>query len=148
MVVILDDRADVWEWSSSLIKVRPYRFFIDTGDINDPALLAKKKQSFYSLPPKLAGGDTSEVSGTENDSPVPFIADEKDDELLILTERLKELHTSFYGAFETGIVPNLEERKKRNVDVKKILSTMKTNVFKGVKIAFSSVIPLGEIPEK
>lgn len=34
MVVIIDDRADVWQWSPNLIKVTPYEFFVGIGDIN------------------------------------------------------------------------------------------------------------------
>jgi len=34
LVVIIDDRADVWQWSPNLIKVNPYCFFVGTGDIN------------------------------------------------------------------------------------------------------------------
>ncbi|KXN90103.1 RNA polymerase II subunit A C-terminal domain phosphatase [Leucoagaricus sp. SymC.cos] len=40
MVVIIDDRADVWEWSPNLIKVIPYDFFVGIGDINS-SFLAK-----------------------------------------------------------------------------------------------------------
>ncbi|KAK7023823.1 RNA polymerase II subunit A C-terminal domain phosphatase [Favolaschia claudopus] len=38
MVVIIDDRADVWEWSPNLIKVVPYDFFVGIGDINSSFL--------------------------------------------------------------------------------------------------------------
>ncbi|KAF9566917.1 hypothetical protein CPC08DRAFT_627531 [Agrocybe pediades] len=38
MVVIIDDRADVWEWSPNLLKVIPYDFFIGIGDINSSFL--------------------------------------------------------------------------------------------------------------
>ncbi|EPQ28997.1 uncharacterized protein PFL1_03287 [Pseudozyma flocculosa PF-1] len=34
MVVIIDDRADVWKWSPNLVKVVPYDFFVGIGDIN------------------------------------------------------------------------------------------------------------------
>ncbi|SCU99884.1 LAMI_0G01464g1_1 [Lachancea mirantina] len=34
MVVIIDDRGDVWNWSPNLIKVVPYDFFVGVGDIN------------------------------------------------------------------------------------------------------------------
>lgn len=34
MVVIIDDRGDVWNWSPNLIKVIPYNFFVGVGDIN------------------------------------------------------------------------------------------------------------------
>ncbi|KAI9702165.1 MAG: Carboxy-terminal domain (CTD) phosphatase [Bogoriella megaspora] len=34
MVVIMDDRADVWKWSENLIRLPAYDFFIGIGDIN------------------------------------------------------------------------------------------------------------------
>lgn len=34
MVVIIDDRGDVWQWEANLIKVVPYDFFVGIGDIN------------------------------------------------------------------------------------------------------------------
>ncbi|GAA5820451.1 hypothetical protein JCM3770_003382 [Rhodotorula araucariae] len=42
MVVIIDDRADVWDGSPHLVKVIPYEFFVGIGDIN-AAFLPKKK---------------------------------------------------------------------------------------------------------
>jgi len=42
MVVIIDDRGDVWKWSSNLIKVTPYDFFVGIGDINS-SFLPKKQ---------------------------------------------------------------------------------------------------------
>ena len=41
MVVIIDDRGDVWKWNENLIKVTPYDFFVGIGDINS-AYLPKK----------------------------------------------------------------------------------------------------------
>ncbi|CAI5224469.1 ANM_HP_G0065050.mRNA.1.CDS.1 [Saccharomyces cerevisiae] len=34
MVVVIDDRGDVWNWCPNLIKVVPYTFFVGVGDIN------------------------------------------------------------------------------------------------------------------
>lgn len=34
MVVIIDDRADVWQWSPNLVRVSPFDFFVGSGDIN------------------------------------------------------------------------------------------------------------------
>ncbi|KAG8941759.1 Carboxy-terminal domain (CTD) phosphatase [Tulasnella sp. 419] len=34
MVVVIDDRADVWQYSPNLVKVIPYDFFVGIGDIN------------------------------------------------------------------------------------------------------------------
>lgn len=41
MVVIIDDREDVWNYAPNLIHVRPYHFFQHTGDINAPPGLSK-----------------------------------------------------------------------------------------------------------
>ncbi|KAL4882830.1 hypothetical protein BJY04DRAFT_35756 [Aspergillus karnatakaensis] len=38
MVVIIDDRGDVWRWCPNLIKVIPYDFFVGIGDINSSFL--------------------------------------------------------------------------------------------------------------
>lgn len=38
MVVIIDDRGDVWHWSQNLIKVNQYDFFVGIGDINSSFL--------------------------------------------------------------------------------------------------------------
>ncbi|CRG85964.1 RNA polymerase II subunit A C-terminal domain phosphatase [Talaromyces islandicus] len=42
MVVIIDDRGDVWQWNPNLIKVSPYDFFVGIGDINS-SFLPKKE---------------------------------------------------------------------------------------------------------
>ncbi|EPY52460.1 CTD phosphatase Fcp1 [Schizosaccharomyces cryophilus OY26] len=34
MVVIIDDRGDIWDWNPNLIKVVPFEFFVGIGDIN------------------------------------------------------------------------------------------------------------------
>ena len=41
MVVIIDDRGDVWNWNQNFIKVTPYDFFVGIGDINS-SFLPKK----------------------------------------------------------------------------------------------------------
>ncbi|KAI0778754.1 hypothetical protein BD413DRAFT_660951 [Trametes elegans] len=50
MVVIIDDRADVWEWSPNLVKVVPYDFFVGIGDINS-AFLPKLEPLGPTVPP-------------------------------------------------------------------------------------------------
>ncbi|CCH46356.1 RNA polymerase II subunit A C-terminal domain phosphatase [Wickerhamomyces ciferrii] len=42
MVVIIDDRGDVWNWSDHLIKVVPFDFFVGIGDINSNFLPKQK----------------------------------------------------------------------------------------------------------
>ena len=64
MVVIIDDRGDVWKWSPNLIKVTPYDFFVGIGDINS---------SFLPKKPELR---TSTKPGLETDQNPPSILTE------------------------------------------------------------------------
>ncbi|KAK5082178.1 CTD phosphatase Fcp1 [Lithohypha guttulata] len=48
MVVIIDDRGDVWKWSPNLVRVNPFDFFLGIGDINSDFL--PKKQEIPSTP--------------------------------------------------------------------------------------------------
>ena len=52
MVVIIDDRGDVWKWSPNLIKVTPYDFFVGIGDINSSFL--PKKPALRTSPKAIA----------------------------------------------------------------------------------------------
>ncbi|THG99880.1 hypothetical protein EW026_g2562 [Hermanssonia centrifuga] len=49
LFLIIDDRADVWEWSPNLVKVIPYDFFVGIGDINS-AFLPKLEPLTPTLP--------------------------------------------------------------------------------------------------
>ncbi|KIJ57127.1 hypothetical protein M422DRAFT_198518 [Sphaerobolus stellatus SS14] len=65
MVVIIDDRADVWEWSPNLLKVRPYDFFVGIGDINS-AFLPKTAPLVPSTPTTPAATPSSPPEVTED----------------------------------------------------------------------------------
>lgn len=79
MVVIIDDRGDVWKWSPNLIKVTPYDFFVGIGDINSsflpkkPELRAATSTSpkpIESAASKEPNGDSTEKSnGLQNNNP-------------------------------------------------------------------------------
>lgn len=75
MVVIIDDRGDVWKWSPNLIKVTPYDFFVGIGDINSSFLPQIKKPSPKPSPKAaaIAAPDPSKelVGGATNDEPEP-----------------------------------------------------------------------------
>ncbi|ERF72457.1 hypothetical protein EPUS_07914 [Endocarpon pusillum Z07020] len=43
MVVIIDDRGDVWKWNANLVRVIPFDFFVGIGDINS-SFLPKKPE--------------------------------------------------------------------------------------------------------
>lgn len=56
MVIIIDDRADVWQWSPNLLRVSPFDFFVGIGDINATFL--------PSLPPTPTSATPSEISSS------------------------------------------------------------------------------------
>ncbi|KAK4055668.1 CTD phosphatase Fcp1 [Microbotryomycetes sp. JL201] len=62
MVVIIDDRADVWDGSPNLVKVIPYEFFVGIGDIN--AAFLPKKEELTANP-----GSPTSTSGSEASTP-------------------------------------------------------------------------------
>lgn len=55
MVVIIDDRADVWKWWPNLVRVSAFDFFPAIGDIN--GALLPKKQELLSTPKPLPSID-------------------------------------------------------------------------------------------
>ena len=64
MVVIIDDRGDVWQWSPNLIKVTPYDFFVGIGDINS-SFLPKKPALRTSLKAVTAATPQPNDASTE-----------------------------------------------------------------------------------
>ncbi|QPG73539.1 hypothetical protein FOA43_000850 [Brettanomyces nanus] len=78
MVVVIDDRGDVWNWSPNLIKVIPYDFFVGIGDINSSflprqqALLgpSKRRKSVNILEEKLTDGEEKDESSRETISDI------------------------------------------------------------------------------
>ncbi|KAG9090965.1 Carboxy-terminal domain (CTD) phosphatase [Ceratobasidium sp. 370] len=69
MVVIIDDRADVWDThQNNLVKVIPYDFFVGIGDIN--AGLLPKQQDTLQLPPGASPNATPPIT-TPASAPAP-----------------------------------------------------------------------------
>lgn len=76
MVLIIDDRGDVWDWSKSLIKVVPYDFFKGIGDINSSFL--PKRQDIVPEPQQQptppestpeSQPESNEIPDTQQDKP-------------------------------------------------------------------------------
>lgn len=53
MVCIIDDREDVWNFAPNLIPVKPYHFFVNTGDINAPLEVSKTNENGLSIQSKI-----------------------------------------------------------------------------------------------
>ncbi|TKA27043.1 hypothetical protein B0A50_05234 [Salinomyces thailandicus] len=65
MVVIIDDRGDVWSWSPNLVKVPAYDFFVGIGDINSSFL--PKRPELEARPKQAATTDEQQKDDKPND---------------------------------------------------------------------------------
>ncbi|ODQ83084.1 hypothetical protein BABINDRAFT_80643 [Babjeviella inositovora NRRL Y-12698] len=73
LVVVIDDRGDVWQWCDNLIKVVPYDFFVGIGDINSSFLPklnlligpSKRRKSIEELEEKIHKDDKTEETSEE-----------------------------------------------------------------------------------
>ncbi|SCZ99344.1 BZ3500_MvSof-1268-A1-R1_Chr7-2g09493 [Microbotryum saponariae] len=67
MVVIIDDRADVWDGVPNLVKVIPYEFFVGIGDINS-AFLPPNPSPSPLLPPSSTSLSSSTSPSASTDT--------------------------------------------------------------------------------
>lgn len=167
MVVIIDDRADVWSWSPNLIKVEPYEFFVGIGDINAahlgpnqplvPATSEKQDTDLHALSneehqrviaeqcderPLQRAAQEKQKKDTENTiiQPEQVLTDD-DTELELIQALLLEIHQQWYSAYSS------RKAKEKRPDVTQVISRMKSEVLRGCELAFSGLIPLHEAPE-
>ena len=96
MVVVIDDRSDVWKWSENLIPVKPYEFFVNAGDFNDPAKLQSNNPQAFK-PIAIAHND------------------HEDDELKTISIILKEIHAKFYEFYDSKSMDQLDVKAKRMI---------------------------------
>jgi RNA polymerase II subunit A-like phosphatase len=70
MVVIIDDRADVWTWSPNLVRVKAYVFYVGIGDINS-SFLPKLEDSAAPVEKPEAVIAVAKVVDEPEDEPEP-----------------------------------------------------------------------------
>ncbi|SCV70695.1 BQ2448_3457 [Microbotryum intermedium] len=94
MVVIIDDRADVWDGVPNLVKVIPYEFFVGIGDINSAFLPPNPSPS--QLVPSSSTSASSSTSPTSSaDSPddttivSPSMSEAEASTAQVLTEQIE-----------------------------------------------------------
>ncbi|KAI8098007.1 uncharacterized protein B0P05DRAFT_522944 [Gilbertella persicaria] len=113
MVVVLDDRSDVWSFAPNLIRIKPYEFFVGTGDINNVSNGASKE-------------NITQAVAEKNDD----LLKDDDSELMTILEILKEVHREFYS----------RPIQDKETDVTHIIPKMKKRVLAEIKITFSDKI--------
>lgn len=77
MVVIIDDRGDVWQWDPNLIKVVPYDFFVGIGDINSSFLPKKNGQLVGPTKNRKTLARLEEAMGDEKKEEPPVEVDDR-----------------------------------------------------------------------
>lgn len=88
MVVIIDDRGDVWQWEANLLKVVPYDFFVGIGDINSSFLPKKngqlvgptKKRKTIARLEAMEEAQSSDSDESDSVEPTKSPEEEKEDE--------------------------------------------------------------------
>lgn len=118
LVVIIDDRADVWQYSEALIQIKPYRFFKEVGDINAP-------------------------KDSKEQMPVQIEDDAHEDRVLEEIERvLTNIHDKYYEKHD------LRGTEQSLLDVKEVIKDERHKVLDGCVIVFSGIVPTGEKLER
>ena len=74
IVAIIDDREDVWNFTSNVIAVKPYHYFKNTGDINNPFKGREREGK----------SGTSSLLGMEAD--IKNLADQEPSDAVVLVE--------------------------------------------------------------
>ncbi|OSD03375.1 hypothetical protein PYCCODRAFT_1409741 [Trametes coccinea BRFM310] len=120
MVVIIDDRADVWEWSPNLVKVIPYDFFVGIGDINSAFLpkLEPLAPVVSPPPPILADPAAADAVTSEAGEVAPEgegEGDEEDDDDDDDDEELEDLIPSSDALAQSEEDERLAELKKNEI---------------------------------
>lgn len=93
MVAIIDDRADVWDWSPNLVKVIAFDFFVGTGDINS-SFLPKLKPDVPNLPavvpPEKGAEHVQPGIPVDSSAKVDEIAKRQEEQALDVAKQLEE----------------------------------------------------------
>eukprot|EP00842_Homolaphlyctis_polyrhiza_P004137 jgi/Hompol1/4724/HPOL_001824-RA len=73
MVVIVDDRADVWHWSPNLLRIKAYDFFVGIGDINEPvyAVANEINEAHHRAKVAASSSDRTVTTSAASASPSP-----------------------------------------------------------------------------
>lgn len=141
MIVIIDDRDDVWQYCEALIRVKPYKYFAEVDDINAPPNAAKANEKTEAS----EGGTTADKGDDEQQEkpekeeapPIassPALNQDNDDVLEDIGRVLTEVHRAFFEHYE---------KNKELPDVSGIISYMRKKVLQNEVIALSGLIPVG-----
>lgn len=136
-VIILDDRADVWEYSANLVLIRPF-WYHDRIDINDPSVMLPCCANDGGV---LCGGSDSDDKGcaVAEEYPSRSVEDVKEAVPIECSNNLGETHEEQSFCGETGakrylrVFPSVKKTKLagdsealQDNDLLRVLRTLKS----------------------
>ncbi|KAI6210893.1 RNA polymerase II subunit A C-terminal domain phosphatase [Aphelenchoides besseyi] len=143
IVLMIDDRPDVWENSDSLVWVKPYKFFTEVDDINAP-----KEAEKPGVTDKNGNADVEAVRDAEKEAETNGVSNGDQIETEVLTETedsdgddvlsniervLKDIHNRYFAAYD-------QEKKIR--DVKSIAADVRNEILRGEVLVLSGIVQL------
>ncbi|CAL9731985.1 RNA polymerase II subunit A C-terminal domain phosphatase [Monosporozyma unispora] len=122
MVIIIDDRGDVWNWSDNLIKVIPYNFFLGVGDINSnflpkqqTTMLQLGRRSRENKPKQIESLDKNDIStDSESDEVEAEKSDKLLDDIMDTEKQLKEKINEEVKRQEAQLNKNVATKEEQN----------------------------------
>nr|CCA14221.1 conserved hypothetical protein [Albugo laibachii Nc14] len=127
MILILDDRLDVWkENEGNVLLIKPFHFFNCTAEINN------------------APGETiSPSASSQNQDSDPVEPTKMDTDFEYILKILQRVHQAFYQCTKAGRTAE-EQMSGRGNDVKQILAQEQRKILQGCFIVFSGVFPVSD----
>lgn len=120
-VVILDDRADIWEYEDNVVLIKPFYLRFER-DFNDPVEIMKDVECEAALE-ELACGPKS------INTPMTSLCNEEDQELLVAAKYLRRVFTKY----------------KKTGNMKQVLRRERHRIFRKFLFYFSVEDPVAEI---
>ncbi|QLL34684.1 hypothetical protein HG536_0H00590 [Torulaspora globosa] len=123
MVVVIDDRGDVWNWCPNLIKVIPYNFFVGVGDINSN-FLPRQQNTMLQL------GRGSRKKTQESDELITDIMDTEKKLQEKIDEEVKRQEEKLSHQIATGeetAAPESKEQLARKIEYSASLEVQQQN---------------------
>ena len=138
MVVVIDDRSDVWPNCPNLLQVPAYKFFVGTGDIHNPAGMKANQLSSEALDSQAGVQQhiTATVINTDDKELVNVQKVNVCCQFCVVSDSffktLERIHSEFYAQYKA--TPDMLP------DVKIILPSLKQTIFGGLRFVFSGLL--------
>uniref|UniRef100_A0A1I8GSQ0 RNA polymerase II subunit A C-terminal domain phosphatase n=1 Tax=Macrostomum lignano TaxID=282301 RepID=A0A1I8GSQ0_9PLAT len=165
MIVIIDDRDEVWDSMPSLIHVKPYQFFEGTEDINCPpgSAVPASKADPMDLVEKAMEHQHPQPEKQQEQQPQdpnqPIEWPDNDRYLYRLADILTDIHSEYYrrldastgtdgGGGGDSATAATASTKAKPPESRQVCTKLRGQVLRGCRLVFSGLFPTSLPPEK